>query len=318
MIGQGRQIFVDELNQCATEWADPRCAAIADRLAAPLRVAVSGRHGVGCSTVAHALTLAADLRGTIAVTCTKPEQADVDVYVVAEVVKPEDRAAIAAAARPVLVVLNKADLVANAQDRCTSLFRHTGLAIRPMAGLLAVAALDDVMDHTLWAALQALARKPPGHPVPTSLLDTLDVFGVEQVLAAIRGGATRDQACAALRRLSCIDQVVDGVESVGAQVHYRRMQGAIAELEVLAVADRRISEFLSRDDTVIARMAAAVDVVEAAGLNVDRCESTAAHLRRAVGWHRYRRGPVSGLHRACGADIVRGSLRLWAKAGSGM
>jgi hypothetical protein len=90
---------------------------------------------------------------------------------------------------------------------------------------------------------------------------------------------------------------------------------AVAELETLAVSDRRIAEFLSCDDTVVARMAAAVDVVEAAGLNVDRCDSAAAYLRRAVGWQRYKHGPVAGLHRACGADIVRGSLRLWSKVG---
>ena len=98
MIGQGRQIFVDELERFATEVADSRCAAIARRLAAPLRVAVSGRRGVGRGTVARALARAADLRGTITLS-TSPE-VDVDVYVVAEVVKPEDRDAIAAADRP--------------------------------------------------------------------------------------------------------------------------------------------------------------------------------------------------------------------------
>jgi hypothetical protein len=93
---------------------------------------------------------------------------------------------------------------------------------------------------------------------------------------------------------------------------------AVAELETLAVTDRRVGEFLSRDDTVVARMKAAVDVVEAVGMKVDHCDTAAAHLRRAVDWHRYRRGPVAGMHRACGADIVRGSLRLWTKVGGAM
>ena len=48
----------------------------------------------------------------------------------------------------------------------------------------------------------------------------------------------------------------------------------------------------------------------AAGVRVDRGEGTAAHLRRAVHWRRYSRGPVGALHRSCGADIARGSLRL--------
>jgi hypothetical protein len=260
-------------------------------------------------------------------------EADVEVYVIAEVVKPEDREAITAAGRPVLTVLNKADLIATTQPgrhpdgptsaartRCAQLSARTGLPIEPLVGLLAVAALGDLVDDTIWAALQVLARRPGEQPVAAELrgrpLDTLDVFGVEQALAAIRRGATRDQTRAVLRRLSCIDDVVDKIESVGAQVRYRRVLDAVAELQMLAVTDRRVGEFLSRDDTVVARMAAAVDVVEAAGINVDRCDSAAAYLRRAVGWQRYSRGPVAGLHRACGADIVRGSLRLWSKVGS--
>jgi hypothetical protein len=57
-------------------------------------------------------------------------------------------------------------------------------------------------------------------------------------------------------------------------------------------------------------MAAAVDVVEAAGLSVDRGDDPSSHLRRAAHWRRYSRGPVDALHRSCGADIARGSLRL--------
>ncbi len=335
MIGQRHQIFVDELERFAADAADSRCAALAHRLAAPLVVAVSGRRGVGRNTVAHALARVGDSRKTITVT-TSPEadvEVDVEVYVIAEVVKPEDRAAIAAAGRPVLAVLNKADLIATTQPgrhpdgptsaartRCAQLSARTGLPIEPVVGLLAVAALDDLVDDAIWAALRVLASRPGEQPVAAELrrrlLDTLDVFGVEQALAAIRRGATRDQTRAVFRQLSCIDDVVDKIESVGAQVCYRRLLDAVAQLRTLAVTDRRVGEFLSRDDTVIARMAAAVDVVEAAGITVDRCDSAAAYLRRAVGWQRYSRGPVAGLHRACGADIVRGSLRLWSKVGS--
>jgi len=298
--------------------ANSRCTAIADRLDAPLRVAVSGRRGVGRSTVAHALARAAEMRGTFTVTSA---EADVDVYVIAEVVKPEDCDAIAAAGRPVVAVLNKADLIASAaRTRCAELSPRIGLPIEPVVGLLAVAVLDDVLDDTLWTALRVLAGRPGGHPVAaelrTRLLDALDRFGVEQAVAAIRRGATRDQARAVLRQLSCIDDVVNKIGSAGAQVRYRRMLDAVAELETLAVTDARVGEFLSRDDTVVARMADAVDVVEAAGMSVDRCDSAAAYLRRAKGWQRYSGGPVTGLHRACGADIVRGSLRLWSKVGS--
>ncbi len=331
MIGHGHEIFVNELQRFATAAADSRCAEIADRLSAPLRVAVSGRRGVGRHTIARALARAGDSRGTVTVTTSS--DADVEVRVFAEVVKPEDRAAITAAGRPVLAVLTKADLIATTQPcpqpgaptsaartRCAQLSARIGLPVEPVVGLLAVAALDDLVDDAMWAALQELAGRPGQQPVAAELLrrllDILDVFGVEQALTAIRRGATREQTRAALRRLSCIDDIIGKIESVGAQVRYQRMVDAVADLQTLAVTDARIGEFLSRDDTVVARMAVAVDVVEAAGINVDRCDSAEAYLRRAVGWQRYRRGPVAGLHRACSADIVRGSLRLWSKAGS--
>jgi hypothetical protein len=316
MIGQGHEIFVDELTRFASEASDSRCAEIAHRLAAPLGVAVSGRRGVGRKTVAHALARVGESRGTIAVTTSR--EAEVEVRVIADVVKPEDRAAITVARRPVLVVLTKADLIPTsaARARCAQLSPRIGLPIQPVVGLLAVAALDDLLDETMWAALQVLATQPGEGPVAAELLDILDVFGVEEALTAIRRSATREQTCARLRQLSRIDDVVGKIESLGAQARYRRMLGASAELQTLAVTDPQIGEFLSRDDTVVARMAAAIDVVEAAGINVDRCDSAEAYLRRAVGWQRYRRGPVTGLHHAGGADIVRGSLRLWSKVGS--
>jgi hypothetical protein len=90
------------------------------------------------------------------------------------------------------------------------------------------------------------------------------------------------------------------------------LRSAITELHSLAVqsGDPQLARFLSTDATVLAVMAAAVDVVEAAGVEVDRGDDSAAHLRRAVHWRRYSRGPVGALHRSCGADIARGSLRL--------
>jgi hypothetical protein len=345
MSGQGHPIFVDELQRYVADGVDSRCAAIADRLTAPLRVAVSGRRGVGRSTVARALARAGAIGQTI--TVTPATEADIDVYVLAEVVKPEDRAAIAAAGRPVLAVLNKADLLASpeseryphepasaARRRCARLAEVPGFAgvpIEPVVGMLAAATLDDLVDDALWAALQQLAIQPADlssansfvageHPLPAELrrrlLETVDVFGVMAAVTAIRRGATRAQTRVFLRHLSCIDDVIDAIGTLGAPVHYQRLLDAVATLEMLAVTDRRVDEFLSRDQTVIARMTAAVSVVEAAGMRVDRCDSASAHLRRAVGWQRYSRGPASGIHRACSADIVRGSLRLWSKAGN--
>jgi hypothetical protein len=80
---------------------------------------------------------------------------------------------------------------------------------------------------------------------------------------------------------------------------------ALAAHDVPAAAD-----FLADDATVLAVMAAAVDVVQAAGLTVDTGDEPSAHLRRAQHWNRYARGPVNLIHRDCAADISRGSLRL--------
>lgn len=337
MTRRGHQIFVDELRRFAAGHADPRVTAVAERCAAPLRVAVRGRPGVGRRTVARALGLAGDAHG-ISVTTRVTDTADLEVYVTAEVIKPEDTAAIAAAARPVLAVLNKADLIgspAAARTRCTELSALAGTPMQPMSGLLALAAARG-LDGALWAALRALAADPGGAgcldgsfagflaadlPVPPALrlrlLDTLDLFGAALGIAAARRGATPAQASALLRRVSGVDAVLTRLSVLGAEARYRRVLRAVAELEALAVTRHRIGEaisgFLSCDDTVLARMAAAADLAAAAGL--DPGADPADHLTRALRWQRYGRGPVTELHRGCGADIARGSLRLWSRAG---
>jgi hypothetical protein len=341
MKGQGHHIFVDELARFAAGCADPRVAAIAERAAAPLRVAVRGRPGVGRRTVARALDRAGAASG-IAVT---PSDTNVDlvVYVTAEVVKPEDADAIAAARHPLLAVLNKADLagslsgrngegpIAAARTRCANLSELVGVPVEPMIGLLAVAALEN-LNGTSWAALRALATHPAGsacldgsfdgfltadNAVPADvrlrLLNTLDLFGTALAVAAVRRGGTEAQVRALLRRISGVDAVAEKLFALGAEVRYQRALDAVAELEALAVGNagvgERIGGFLSCDDTVIARMAAATDLPAAAGQDA----GPAAHLPRAARWQRYSRGSVSDLHRACGADIVRGSLRLWSQ-----
>ena len=349
--------FVDELARFAAGHADPRVTAIAERTAAPLRVVVRGRRGVGRSTVARALDRAGRA-SNLSVTTRVTAPGDVVVYVTAEVVKPEDTGVIAAARR-VVAVLNKADLVgslsagsggegpdAAARLRCADLAAVVGVPMEPMIGSLAVAALDD-LDPVSWAALRTLATHPGGaaclegshaeflaapNPVPTDqrlrLLDTLDLLGIALGIAALRQRRTPAQVRTLLRGLSGVDAVVRRVAAAGAEVRYRRVLDAVAELEALAASRdqgaERISAFLTRDDTVLARMAAAVEMAEATGLDpadagpVPNRDDPAGHLRRAARWQRYslgRPGRASELHRACGADIARGSLLLWSRAG---
>jgi hypothetical protein len=321
---EGRpQIFVDELTRFAGRTCDPRIAPVIADLVEPLRVAVRGRAGVGRGTVAAALTRAG-------LTVVDETAVDVQVVVIAEAPKPEDRAILAGPAAPTLVVLNKADLtgfgaggpIAVADRRAADYQALTGIPTVPMVGLLAVAALDD----ELVTALNVLTTEAADltstdaflatdHPLPrvvrARLLDTLDLFGIAHCVVALRQGAEQASLPALLQRLSLLDRVVAQLAAVSTEVSYRRVRSAVARLRTMApCGPPSLAEFLAGDDAVIAVMAAAVDVLQAAGLEVDPDDQPAAHLCRAVHWQRYSRGPVNHLHRSCAADITRGSLRL--------
>ena len=334
---EGHQIFTNELRQFAERTGDSRITPLIDVVDDPLRVAVRGRDGVGRGTVATALARAGvtvvDDVGT----------ADVDVVVIAETLKPEDRAMLGSgpfrSSRPrcpKLVVLNKADLagfaaggpIAVADRRAAEYQALTGVPTVPMVGLLAAATLDD----ELIAALRLLTAEPADltstdgflsadHRLPRAvrvrLLDALDLFGIAHGVLALRRGVEAAALPAVLRRLSQVDRVMAQLAATGAEVRYRRVRTALVQLRTLATHGRpALSEFLSGDNAAIAVMAAAVDVVQAAGLTVDHDDQPSAHLHRALHWHRYSRGPVNDLHRSCGADICRGSLRLLRRAQS--
>jgi hypothetical protein len=299
----------------------PRLQPVVVRLAAPIRIAVLGRDGVGRGAVAAALAASG-----VTVTADA-SSADVQVVVIAEALKPEDRALLAAD-KPSVMVLNKADLtglggggpLARAHRRAADHRAVTGVPTVPMVALLATAELD---DELMWA-LGAMVTEPAdltstdafvgsAHSVPGQLrrrlLATLDRFGIATALLALGEGA---DVSAVLRRASQLDRVVEHIAAAAAPVRYRRLQTAVNELCCIAVLsdDDQLADLLSTDATVLAMMSAAVDVVEAVGVQVDRGDDAAAHLRRAVHWRRYSCGPVSALHRSCAADIARGSLRL--------
>ncbi|WKG03782.1 hypothetical protein [Mycolicibacterium sp. HK-90] len=304
-------------------------AEISVHVSAPLRVEVRGRRGVGVTTVASALARAG---------LEIAERGDVVVVVIAEVLKPEDRAVLADLARrsrPTVVVLNKADLagsgpggpVATAHRRAGRLRALAGVPVVPMVALLAATCLPG----QLMTALSLLADEPADltsadafvagpHQVPRAvraeLLERLDRFGIAHATLALSRGAGVEALPPLLRRLSEVPQVLAAIDAVAAPVRYRRVRWALAELR--SVGGPAVERFLIADDTVVAVMAAAVDVVQAEGLTVDTGSDRRAHLCRARHWRRYRDGPVNALHQRCGDDIVRGSLRLLGMAvGSG-
>lgn len=315
---QGHQLFADGLTRLAAEVSEPRLTAIAAGVDAPLRVAVHGRRGVGRRTVAAALAAAGvRIAGDDAV---GDKDADITVRVVAEVVKPEDIAAVRATRpRPVLVLLNKADLSGHCD--IADVVAATRAPAEPMSALFALAALDGRLDDGLWAACRLLAEQPADlrsaerfvsgphrvpRPVRERLCAVLDVSGIVRVLEPARRGATAGAASALLRRHSGVEAVLARLAVLGAELRHRRIAEAAARLAALAVgrdSAGRIDEFLVRDSTVAARMAAAAAVVG---------PPDEPALSRARRWQAHRDAPVDAARRACAADIARGSLRAWA------
>jgi len=289
-------------------------ADVLDEVSAPVRVGVAGRPGAGRDTVRRAL------RGAGAMVAAGGEVADVDVYVFCETLTREDLAALSVPRQPVVAVLNKADLtcfrgdgpMAVAAQRCLEWERRTGVPTRPLAALLAVAASPGGLDRSLIDALGTVAVEPARliPAISRRLLAELDLFGIAIAATAVSGGADAVMLAEVLRGVSGITAVLDDIERASAPLRYRRLVGALARLADDAVGLRgaRVAEFLTSDAVVLARMAAAEKVVGAS-------DGGAPHLRRAIHWQNYARGPVSELHRACGTDIARGALRLWLRAG---
>jgi hypothetical protein len=317
--------FDEHLTRFAETASMPQLSPIIARLRRPIGVAVAGRAGVGRDTVAaalrdHGVTIAADAVA-----------ADVQVLVIAEALKPEERA-MAATDRPTLIVLNKADLTGsrsggalpNAHRRAADMQRRTGTPTVAMVGLLAATtALDDDLVAALrtlvstaadLGSVDAFARgeHPVGRDVRTRLLERLDRFGIAHAVLAMARGADPTTLPTVLQRLSNVDAVLARLSAAAAPVRYRRLRVALAEMHSLAVQldYEGLLGLLNSDTTVLATMSAAVDVVEADGIRVDPGDHPDAHRRRAVQWRRYGRGPVDALHRNCSADIIRGSLRL--------
>lgn len=279
----------------------PRWAEHGRRLAAPVTVSVSGRPGVGVSTVVRALNCAG---------CAVGDDGDVRVRIIAEVVKPEDHAALRSAC---IVVRTKTDLADDAGP---------GLRGLPLRGLLAVAGLDpEVIDDEMRAALRTLTSQPADlgsvdafrtapHAVAAAvrcrLLDRLDLFGIARAVLELR--AVPDLPAAGLRRVlrdaSGIDAVLGQLDVAIAEVRYRRLCGVAAELEALAAADPDAAALLYDERTVAARESAAAAVVQSAGVAIGGPGAVEAQR-----WRRYGDGPVTALQRAAATDLARWAMR---------
>ena len=95
---RGRHIFADVLARYAAQTCDGRLGAVERRVRAAVRVAVTGRQGVGPSSVAAALSGAGHM------ITRDVDGADVHVRVIAEALKPEDESALRDSSVPAVVV----------------------------------------------------------------------------------------------------------------------------------------------------------------------------------------------------------------------
>ncbi|GLP78081.1 hypothetical protein TUM20983_51910 [Mycobacterium antarcticum] len=323
--------FTGELTRVAETLGVAQFTPIIARLRRPVRVAVLGRPGVGRGRVEAAL------RHRGVPVAPSGADADVDVLVIAETAKPEELVVARSARRPLLILLTKADLagagpggpIAVARRRAVAVEQLTAVPVIAVVGLLAALECDG-LDPELLAALRVFVTEPPDltgvevfveqpHPVERDvrarLLARLDRFGIAHAVLALAGGTEPQRLGGYLSALGNLDEVIAALETASARVRYLRLHAAVVELHALAARSDAVavSDLLADDVTVLATMGAAVEVIEAAGLSVDRGDTAAAHLDRAIRWRRYCRGPVNDLHRRCGADIARGSLRLLAR-----
>lgn len=330
-VGDVTDQFIGELARVAETLGGAPFTPIIQRLRRPVRVAVLGRPGVGRGRVEAALRH----RGVPVV--PSGADADVDVLVIAEAAKPEELTVARSARRPLLILLTKADLagsgpggpIAVARRRAAAVQRLTRVPVIAVVGLLAALKCDG-LDPELLAALHVFVTEPPDltdveafveqpHPVERDvrarLLARLDRFGIAHAVLALARGHEPQRLDGYLSALGNLDEVIIALETTKALVSYLRLQAAIVELRALAARSDAVavSDLLANDVTVLASMGAAVEVIEAAGLSVDRGDTASAHLDRAIRWRRYCRGPVNDLHRRCGADIARGSLRLLSR-----
>ncbi len=149
------------------------------------------------------------------------------------------------------------------------------------------------------------------------LAERLDLFGIAHAVLALRAApdTDADELRRLLRRVSCADEVCARIDGLAAEVRYRRMLAAITDTGGDGKPRRRGRRVPELRSDRRSPNAAAAEVMSGAGIAVDTGAGAEAHLRRAVRWQRYSAGPVTALHRACGADIARGSLRLLAGGG---
>lgn len=116
-----------------------------------------------------------------------------------------------------------------------------------------------------------------------------------------------------------IPTVTAGMPDCSAEAYFSRLSETVATLAELAAdpAGGQLAEILAGDDLALARMRAAADLLRGAGMPIALTGTDAGSAVDLVGqaarWNNYAQGPVTPVHAACGRDMARGLLRVWAR-----
>ncbi|WP_072804640.1 hypothetical protein [Rhodococcoides yunnanense] len=307
-----------------------------DRCFTRIRVQVTGRVGVGKSTVRAVLDHHEELTGpdvetTESAAVDVPRSpdpildGDVLIHVLAGGVQAADVDVIAAASCPV-VVLAKADTVDDVPGAVERLTEAVGVPVLPLTGTIArtvlggrpvtFAGLRDGLVAIAESALLTperfeLADSSLSRQDRHDLVDAIEMLGVRTVVEALREDPARNDVF--LRRrlaeVSGLAPMMDAVRSSIDGVRVDRAGRLAHRLTELAVqfpaVSERLEEYLASDEAVLVIMRSALrttNVAEPVGSPVDA----------ALEWHRRACSAVDPSHRRAFFAVSRGYLRMRA------
>ncbi|MCQ4121116.1 hypothetical protein [Rhodococcus tibetensis] len=329
--------FVDagggELGELADRVAETDRAAgecvrdIAADLRAPIRVQITGRAGVGRTTVATVLKDGAipgaviEEPGPLDVPDAPDPVLDGDVVVcvLVESVRAAERAAVAGLERA-LFVLNKADALGESREpadvwnaaltRAAECSSDGGLPALPLIGSLATARAVSEAD------LPVLRERPH------DLGSVWDAHGVAAASAALAADPQLDAVAltAMLRVASGADAVVGAVAERVEYVRARRCESALRALRSLAACTAEVrvvlEEYLGGDAAVaLAAAAARIHLTDwNAEAPAEPCTADDA-VRCAHWWRAQLVGRPTARQRRAIVDVRRHYLRTWLRMG---
>ncbi|MGB2949348.1 MAG: hypothetical protein WBB99_10540 [Rhodococcus sp. (in: high G+C Gram-positive bacteria)] len=332
----------DRVRALAQVVGDPRIQQeiriAADACFAPIRVLVSGRTGVGKSSVRAALHTRHDVGLSEVVVeaasidvprAPDPElDGDVIVHVLAGGVHRADVDAVAQAieraAAELVVVLAKADTVDDPELLVEQMSAAMGVTVFPLMSTIAVSLAQGKPES--FDALRAVARAMTAEMLLTpdrfvaadlpvsrherlELLGHLETFGIGVVTAALlENSATEDAILRVLlARRSGIDDVAQAVKEAVDGVQVQRDGRLLHRLTELAVQNPascpEIEQYLASDEAVVAVMRAGLHALGEPETDLPTYETVQL-------WHERFRSAGSPAQARAALAVARGYMRL--------